>query len=153
MTIYMTVDLRSKSLRDTLVARAEGLEKRVLSLALGVDEVTWPEGTARETARFYAKNLTSSDKEIVQNTAREVLDTLVNETEMFEDEFWATELGRALFAVGAFPAESMTRATAVKLLGLKSRQHMHHLVVEGILDEDMGGMISVDSVRALMATK
>lgn len=140
-----TIDLKDAALRDELIRRAERLEARVLELASGADGIAWPEGTARDTARYYAKRLGMLDVEV----AAEVLRVLVDEGESTSIQFWGTPLGRALFLLHAYPADCLDRTQARLVLGLRSRQHVHNLIVAGDLSEDFGGMIPADAVRSL----
>lgn len=146
MTVQLSIDLRSDELRDALNNRAQRLERRIMELGLGANGVAWPEGTAAESARYYLRNLIMEDAEVAQ----EVLRVLVDETEAYEDRFWGTHLGQTLFFLGAFPQERVSRRTAQAVLGLRNRQRVHQLITEGLLDEDMGGLISVESVRSLI---
>jgi hypothetical protein len=134
------------AVRADLYGRAERLEARVSELSAGAEGVVWPEGTARDTARYYFKQLLRGDAEI----AAEVLRVLVDESEAWTDRFWGTPLGQVLFKLGAFPEPEMSRASAQALLGLKSRQRVHQLILEGLLVETQGGTLQADSVRALM---
>jgi hypothetical protein len=140
-----TIDLKSDALRDELIQRAERMEARVLELANGADGITWPEGTARDTARFYARKMGHLDIEV----AAEVLRVLVDEAEALTPSFWSTDLGRALFLLHAYPEPSVDRTMARLILGLRSRQHVHNLIVAGDLREDMGQMIPASVVREL----
>ena len=146
MTAYTTtINLRDRALCDELVRRAERLESRARELALGAEDVRWPEGTAKDTARYYAKQLGLLDLEVAQ----EVLRVLVDEGELSSNDFWRSDLGRALFLLGAGGVREVNRTTAQALLRTKSRQRLHQLIVSGELQETMGGMITADSVRSL----
>lgn len=144
-----TIDLKDDGLRLELIRRAEALEARALQLAQGADGIAWPEGTAADTARYYARKLGALDVEI----AAEVLRVLVDEGEATSVSFWGTPLGQALFLLKAYPAEHVDRAQARVILGLRSRQHVHNLIVAGDLSEDFGGMIPADAVRHLFHVK
>ena len=144
-TFTTTLNLKDAALREELIRRAEKLEARLQELANGAEGVAWPEGTARDTARFYAKQIGLLDVEVAQ----EVLRVLVDEGEATSAAFWGTPLGRALFLLGAYPDQVMDRTHARHVLGLRSRQHVHNLIVAGEIHEDMGGMISVDELRDL----
>jgi|SRR3954466_8882876 hypothetical protein len=144
-TFNTTVKLHDPALREALDERAARLEARILQIGLGAP-INWPEGTAADTARYYLQKLQARDPE----TATEVLTVLVDESESLTDQFWGTTLGRTLFALGAWPDGDMSRATAMHILGLKSRQRVHQLIVEGLVEETMGGLITSASVRALM---
>lgn len=139
------IDLKDPALRDELIRRAEALEARLVQLAAGADGVTWPEGTARDTARYYARQIGLLDVEV----AAEVLRVLVDESEALTPSFWGTDLGRALFLLGAHPEPSVDRTMARHVLRLKSRQHVHNLLVAGDLHSDMGQMIPVEDIQAL----
>jgi hypothetical protein len=140
-----TINMKDDALRVELIRRAEGLEARALQLAQGADGIAWPEGTAADTARYYAKRLGMLDVEV----AAEVFRVLVDEGEATSVSFWGTTLGRALFLLGAYPAAAVDRTQARVLLGLRSRQHVHNLIVAGDLSEDFGGMIPAEAVRHL----
>lgn len=146
MPSYKTnINLRDMALYEELLRRAEALEMRAQRLALGAEGVSWPEGTAKDTARYYAKGIATLDVEV----AREVREVLVEEQEAQQAPFWGTQLGRALFLLHAYPGEYVDRPVAQKVLGLKSRQRVHQLVVNGELEEDQGLMITAESIRRL----
>jgi hypothetical protein len=148
-TTYKIVDLRAPELREALTSRAARLETRIMELGLGATGVVWPEGTALETARYYRRMLGQGNTE----TAGEILRVLVDETEAYGSQFWSTELGQALFLLGAFPIAETSREVARVVLGLKNRQHIHHLIQQGLLVETMGGTITTESIRSLMKAK
>lgn len=139
------IDPKGREVRDELVRRAERLEARLQELANGAEGVCWPEGTARDTALFYARKLGMLDVEV----AAEVLRVLVDESESSTLAFWGTPLGRVLFLLHAHPAEEVDRSMARVLLGLRSRQHVHNLIVAGDLTETMGQTVTSDSIRKL----
>lgn len=78
-------------------------------------------------AQSLAMGLAKGDKDAVI-----VARSLVDPTEQSRAEFWATPLGRLLFAAGGYPGETLSQTMAAGLLGC-SRQRVHQLVVKGDL--------------------
>ncbi len=152
MATYSTpIDLRDPALYAELLRRAEEFSARVQEFALGAAGFAWPESMAKDTARFYARNLAKLDLD----TAAEIRRVLVSQAEAESMEFWGTDLGRALFLLHAWPDPRgyLTRAQAGVILRTSNRQRVHQLLKDGSLEATEDGLVSADSVRGLFLVK
>lgn len=144
-TAATTINLRDGALYGELLRRSEAFSARVQEFTLGASGFTWPASMAKDTARFYARNLAKLDID----TAAEIRRVLVSDAEAAEDAFWGTDLGRALFLLHANPREGLTRAQAGAILRTEHRQRVHQLLKDGSLEPGPDGLVSAESVRSM----
>jgi hypothetical protein len=99
----------------------------------------------REAAAYLRKGLTEGHPDAI-GKVRAVIDP----ADMDRSEFWATPLGRLMFAAGAWwQGETCTQAVAAAVLGC-SRQWISAMVAEGKLDRAHEGGVPVDQVREVL---
>lgn len=79
-----------------------------------------------------AAGLRKGDKDAVARVRGIVDPSELTGPTLGADGFWATELGRWLFAAGGYPDTSLTRTAAAHILDC-SRQWIHELVTKGTL--------------------
>jgi hypothetical protein len=80
---------------------------------------------------------------------------VVDPADLGGTEFWATALGRLLFAAGGYGAredETIGQAFAAGVLGC-SRQWVNELVARGELTSAVSSQVRVDQVRVLLKTR
>jgi len=82
---------------------------------------------------------------------------VVDPADLDRPEFWATPLGRLMFAAGAFRDKAVTQTLAAAVLGC-SRQWVHQMVVRGLLRTDAGlnpaaREVYAKDVREMLKTK
>jgi hypothetical protein len=84
----------------------------------------------------------------------EVLRAVVDPGDLLDESFWATPLGRLMFAAGGYKRGVMTQTAAAAVLGL-SRQRVHQLILSEGLGSDTSvnpaaRMVRVEDVRFLL---
>ena len=79
---------------------------------------------------------------------------VVDPADLDRKDFWATSLGRLMFAAGAFGSGMIGRGFAAGILGC-SRQWVHELVTSGRLTRSPGSavLVSADDVREVLKTR
>ncbi|MGP4097021.1 hypothetical protein [Nonomuraea sp. KM90] len=108
-----------------------------------------------QQAEEWARTLLGEDDRAAAYTAIRLVSALCPGDAAFDPPvaWWATPFGRAVFRRAGHPAASAVPfPVAAAVLGI-TRQGVHDLTVRGKLQRDPGGGVTVDSVRARLATR
>ncbi|MBF8190885.1 hypothetical protein ITP53_35310 [Nonomuraea sp. K274] len=108
-----------------------------------------------EQAAEWADTLLGEDDQAAAFTAIRLVGALYPGDAVFDPPvaWWGTPFGRAVFSRAGHPAASAVPfSVAAAVLGI-TRQGVHDLTVRGKLQRDPGGGVTVESVRARLATR
>lgn len=114
-----------KDVKKDLADRMAMLHARYLTAFTAITLLDEP--PFDEIAKAMENGLWADDRNTVQRVR-----SVVDPADLDRPEFWATKLGRLLFAAGGYNDTSITRTHAALLLGC-SRQWIHELVSRGTL--------------------
>ncbi|KAB8196114.1 hypothetical protein FH608_010375 [Nonomuraea phyllanthi] len=106
-------------------------------------------------ARQWAESLLGEDDQAAAFTAVRLVRALYPSDTPFDPPvaWWGTPFGRAVFRRAGHPsASAVPLSVAAAVLGI-TRQGVHDLTVRGKLMRDPAGGVTVDSVRARLASR